>query len=138
MTLPSYDEMLTEAKEKLPKREDTGERFQIPKVKGHIQGVKTVITNFFTIADVLHRPPKHLLKYLTKELATPAETVKQLVVFNAKLPASKINEKIKNYAEEFVICKECGKPDSKLTKEGDIYYFRCQACGARYTFTSKI
>lgn len=133
-----YAAMLKEGKDSLPEIKATSERFQIPKVKGHIQGVKTVLSNFFQIADTLQRPPKHIIKYLTKELATPAETIKKLLVFGAKVPASKINEKILDYAKEFVTCKECGKPDTKLNKESDVYYMKCNACGARYTFTSKI
>lgn len=138
MALPNYNDMLTHAKEVLPEVEENAERFQIPKVKGHIQGVKTVISNMNQIADTLQRPIKHLLKFLTREMASTAEPVKSLVIFGSKVSAGKINEKIEAYANEFVICKECNKPDSKLTKEGDIYYFKCQACGARYTFTSKI
>ena len=136
--LPNYEDMLTSAKEVLPEIKKSEERFQVPKVQGHIQGVKTVITNMNQIADFIRRPIKHLIKYLTQQLATPAEQVKTLVIFGSKIPASKINEKINAYVEQFVVCRECGKPDSKLSKEGDIYYFKCQACGARYTFTAKI
>ena len=136
--LPDYQELLKSAKEQLPDIEESTERFQVPKAKGHLQGVKTVISNLNQIATTLGRPIKHLLKYLTRELATTAEQVNALVIFGSKMSASKINDKIQAYADEFVICKECGKPDSKLNKEGDVYYFKCQACGARYTFTSKI
>lgn len=138
MALPNYEQLLQTAKEVLPEINEGGERFQIPKVKGHIQGVKTVISNLNQIAGLLGRPIKHLIKYLTRELATTAEQVKQLVIFGSKVSASKINEKIESYANEFVFCRECSKPDTKLSKEGDVYYFKCQACGARYTFTSKI
>ena len=133
-----YHALLKQAKDALPEIEQSEERFQIPKVKGHIQGVKTVISNLNQIADTLGRPLKHVLKYLARELATTTEQVNLLVVFGSKISASKINEKIESYANEFVFCKECNKPDTKLNKEGDIYYFKCQACGARYTFTSKI
>ena len=133
-----YHTLLKQAKEALPEIQQSEERFQIPKVKGHIQGVKTVISNLNQITDTLGRPLKHLLKYLSRELASTTEQVNQLVVFGSKIPASKINEKIQSYADEFVTCRECNKPDTKLNKEGDIYYFKCQACGARYTFTSKI
>ncbi|MBD3208817.1 translation initiation factor IF-2 subunit beta [Candidatus Woesearchaeota archaeon] len=136
--LPDYHQLLKAAKDVLPDTEKTEERFRVPNVKGHLQGAKTVISNLNQIADHLHRPIKHLLKYLARELATTTEQAKQLVILGSKLSASKINEKIQAYAEEFVICRECGKPDTKLNKEGDIYYFKCQACGARYTFTSKI
>jgi translation initiation factor 2 subunit 2 len=136
--LPDYDTLLKSAKDSLPQIEKSEERFQIPKVKGHLQGVKTVISNLNQIADILGRPLKHILKYLTRELATTAEQAGSLVIFGSKLAASKINDKIESYAKEFVICRECGKPESKLNKEGEIYYFKCGACGARYTFTSKI
>jgi translation initiation factor 2 subunit 2 len=138
MDLPDYESMLTEAKEKLPEVKRATERFEVPKVKGHVQGVKTIITNIPNIADFLGRPQKHLIKFLTKELATPAESIKQFVVFGAKMPASRINDKIKEYTDTFVTCRECGKPETKLSKEGDIYYLKCNACGARYTFTAKI
>lgn len=135
---PNYHTLLKQAKDALPEIEHSEERFQIPKVKGHIQGIKTVISNLNQISDTLGRPIKHLLKYLARELATTTEQVNMLVVFGSKISASKINEKIEAYANEFVFCRECNKPDTKLNKEGDIYYFKCQACGARYTFTSKI
>jgi translation initiation factor 2 subunit 2 len=136
--MDTYLALLKQAKAALPEVEKSEDRFQIPKVKGHQQGVKTVISNMHQIADTLSRPIKHIIKYLTRELASTAEQSNQLIIFGSKVPASKINEKLEQYAQEFVFCRECNKPDSKLNKEGDIYYFKCQACGARYTFTSKI
>lgn len=134
----NYEDMLKEAREKIPEPVESGERFEIPKVRGQIEGNKTIISNFIQIAETLRRPSQHLLKYVQRALATPGVFRKQAVIFGAKLSASKINEIINNYANEFVVCKECGKPDTKLTKEGDIYYLKCQACGARYSFYSKI
>ena len=130
--------MLKEAKESLPEPKKGGERFEIPNVRGQIEGSKTIVSNFYQIADVLGRKPQHLLKYVLKELATPGTFRGQAVIFGSKMSASKINEKISQYAEEFVFCKECSKPDTKMTKEGDIYYLRCQVCGARYSFHAKI
>ena len=54
------------------------------------------------------------------------------------MPASRINEKIAQYANEFVFCPECGKPDSKLEKEGQLLYIKCSACGARHIVKAKI
>ena len=133
-----YEALLDRAKAQLPEDVEETVRFEIPKVRGHIQGQKTIVNNLVQIANYLHRKPQHLLKYLQKELATPGEIIKQSVVFGSKLSASKINEKIQRYAEEFVICKECGKPETKLIKEGNIVILQCQACGARYTVRSKI
>lgn len=134
----NYEDMLKDARKKLPEPSASTERFEVPKVRGQIEGNKTIISNFIQIAETLRRPSAHLLKYIQKELATPGIFRKQAVIFGSKIPATKINEKISSYATEFVICKECGKPDTKITKEGDIYYLKCQACGARYSFFSKI
>ncbi len=134
----NYEDMLNEAREKLPQTVKATTRFEIPNVRGQIEGNKTIISNFFQIADVLGRKPQHLLKYVQKELATPGVIKKQAVIFGSKLPASKVNEKIKTYAEEFVFCKECNGPDTKMIKEGDVYYITCQVCGAKHSFYAKI
>ena len=68
-----YKKMLEKARKELPESVKKVERFEIPKVKGHIEGNKTVISNFQQIADVLTRPVEHLLKYVLRELATPGE-----------------------------------------------------------------
>jgi len=133
-----YEKLLARAKEQLPDDVEDGTRFEVPKVKGHIQGVKTIINNWFEIAKTLDRKPEHLLKYVQKELATPGEIIKQTVIFGSKLPAAKINEKISRYADEFVFCSACGKPETKLSKEAGIIMMTCQACGARNSVKSRI
>jgi translation initiation factor 2 subunit 2 len=50
----------------------------------------------------------------------------------------KINEKIEAYAKEFVICSECKKPDTELTKENRLMFIKCLACGAKKTVRTKI
>ena len=130
--------MLKSARKELPEPMQSTERFEIPNVRGRLEGNKTLVTNFTQIADTLGRNPNHLLKYVLKEVASPGEFRKQTAIFGSKVPASKINEKIQQYADEFVFCKECGKPDTKMTKDGDIYYIKCQVCGARHSFYAKI
>ena len=122
----------------LPEELAQTSRFEIPAVRGHVQGVKTVINNWFEIAKALDRPPQHLLKYVMREVATPGEIIKQAVIFNAKLPARKINEKIQQYADELVFCKECGKPETKLNRDGGVITLSCQACGAKYPAKTRI
>ena len=136
--MQSYEDMLARAKEILPDESEETSRFTIPNVKGHVEGVKTIINNWSQIADALRRKPEHLLKYVQKELATPGELIKGSVVFGTKMQAVKINEKIKQYADEFVFCKTCGKPDTKLTKEGTVFFVQCQACGAKNSIQSRI
>ena len=133
-----YEQELERAYKGMPKSVFEKERFEIPKVRGHIQGNRTIITNFYQIAQILNRDVDHLLKFVLKELATPGDLKKAGLIFGAKIPASRINEKIKKYADEFVLCNECGKPDSKLIKEGDFLYLKCQACGAKRIVKAKI
>ncbi len=138
MSDKDYEKMLEMCLDKVPKTQAKFERFEIPKVKGHVQGNKTIISNFLKIADVFGRTPVQLLKYVLKELATPGVMKKNFIIIGSKVPASKINEKIKQFAKEFVICKECGKPDTKIKKEGSVSVLRCQVCGARYSIKTKI
>ncbi|MEM3154672.1 MAG: translation initiation factor IF-2 subunit beta [Candidatus Woesearchaeota archaeon] len=134
-----YDKLLLRARERLPQSVFEKERFEIPKVRGHLEGNKTVITNFLQIASVLRRPADHLLKYVLKELATPGEIYRSgSLVLGAKIAASRINDKIKQYAHEFVLCPDCGKPDTEIKKEGDFSFLKCSACGSKHPVKSKI
>lgn len=128
-----YEEMLEEGYKNVPKIEQSKARFEIPKVKGHIHGNTTIISNFYQIAQTFNRKPEHLLKYLLKELATPGELKKNGIIIGSKISASTINEKIRKYAIAFVLCPECSKPDTKLIKEGDYLFIRCMACGAKHS-----
>jgi len=133
-----YEKLLDDALKKLPEVTLNKERFEMPKAKGHIQGNKTIISNFIQIADYIGRSREHLLKYILKELATPGEIKKEFFIIGSKVSASRINEKISRYVQEFVICSECGKPDTKIVKDGNILFLKCQACGATHPIKSKI
>jgi translation initiation factor 2 subunit 2 len=114
------------------------DRFEIPKVTGHIEGNKTIVDNFQEICNILRRKPEHLAKFLSRELATQTLIDKGRIIFNRKLSSSRINEKIQAYAEEFIICRECKKPDTELIKEGKFLFLHCLACGAKHSVRLKI
>ncbi len=137
--MDDYKTMLTNVRKGLPESVFEKERFSIPKVVGHVQGSRTIISNFLQIATTLRREPSQILKYTLRELATPGELKGNgSVLMGTKVPASRINEKIQQYANEFVFCPECGKPDTKLDKEGQVLYIKCQACGSRNVVKSRI
>ena len=134
-----YKDMLKEVRKDIPELLFIKERFETPKVLGHIQGNRTIISNFLQIASTLRRDVNHLLKYVLKELATPGEIKKSgALILGTKVPASRINEKIKQYANEFVLCSECGKPDTTIIKEDGMNYMKCTACGAKNIVKAKI
>ncbi|HLC60935.1 MAG TPA: translation initiation factor IF-2 subunit beta [Candidatus Nanoarchaeia archaeon] len=137
--MEDYKSMLEDVRKNLPEAVFIKERFEIPKVLGHMQGNRTIISNFLQIASALRRDVDHLLKYVLKELATPGEIKKSgALILGTKVPASRINDKIRHYANEFVLCIECGKPDTQIVREGDLNYMKCTACGAKNFVKAKI
>lgn len=127
-----YEEMLNKAMKEIPKQVVEKTRFEVPLVKGHIEGNKTIIANFIQICDVIHREPSLLLKYLQRELATPASIDGQRLILGRKISSNSVNEKIIQFVKFFVTCKECGKPDTELFKENRVLFLKCMACGAKY------
>jgi translation initiation factor 2 subunit 2 len=136
--MEEYEKLLNEAYGSVKNLGGNGERFEIPKVEGHFEGKKTIITNFSQIAAQLRRTPEHFQKFLLKELAAPGQQDKERLVLNKKISSSKINPKIEQYTKEFVLCKECGKPDTEIVKEDRINILHCLACGAKHPIHTKI
>lgn len=134
----SYENLLKRAQGLLPQKSKAAERLEVPKVLGHIQGNRTVVSNFHNIADIIRRPTDHFLKYLLKEFATSGELSKSALILGTKVPASRINEKIQQYLKDFVICPECKRPDTKLEREDNVTFIKCSACGARHAVKVRI
>ena len=86
-----YKKLLEQARKQLPESVFKKERFEIPKVIGHIQGNRTVISNFLQIANTLGRDSDHMLKFVLRELAAPGEIKKSGgVIIGTKVPSSRI------------------------------------------------
>ena len=136
--MTDYKKLLEQAYKKVKQIDSSGDRFEIPKVQGHFEGRKTILTNFFQIASHIRRKPEHFQKFILKELAASGQKEGDRLVLNLKVPSAKINQKIEQYVKEFVLCKECGKPDTELIKEDRLSFVRCLACGAKHSVRSKI
>ena len=124
----NYEELLDTAYENVEVSEES-ERFEIVKVKGHHEGVRTVINNFGKVAACLRRRPEHLLKFLGKELGIQGEIKGERLILSRKLSSKDVNAKIEKYAKTYVICPKCGKPDTELGDESGKMFVRCLACG---------
>jgi translation initiation factor 2 subunit 2 len=137
--MEEYKKLLKKALSELPEStKPTTERFEIPKVQGHVEGNKTIITNFNQICSMFRRETSQLLKYLQRELATPATLDGSRLILGRKVSSELINAKIEKYVEEFVLCQECKKPDTILKKQDKILVISCTACGARHPVKTKI
>jgi len=133
-----YEKLLDEAYAKIKPLEKTRDRSEIPKIEGHVEGNKTILTNLGQIASYARRDVDHILKYLMKELATPGMIKENRAILMRKITSQKINEKIQDYTNEFVICRQCGKPDTEIIKEKGFSFINCLACGAKHSVRSKI
>jgi translation initiation factor 2 subunit 2 len=129
--MEEYDKLLEQAYKKVKVVKTGGERFETPKVEGQVSGKNTIITNITQIASYLRRPIDHLVKFLQKELAAPGKMESDRLILNTKLNSAKVNDKVQQYAKEFVICPECQKPDTEIKSEKGIKFKHCLACGAK-------
>jgi len=130
--MQSYEKLLEKGMKKMPKASEGGERFQIPKARVLNQGLKTFIVNFLEIAQGLRREPEHLMKFFLKELATSGEVRGKSAEFTGRFPLTLIEKKIEIYVKNYVLCEECGKPDTKLIKKDRFEFIKCEACGAKH------
>ncbi|MBA7595904.1 hypothetical protein ES703_02869 [subsurface metagenome] len=129
----NYEKLLEEAYGKIKQTNTSLNRFEIPKIEGHFEGRKTILTNFYQISSHLRRKPEHFQKFMLKELAASGQKEGDRLVLNIKVPSSKINQKIEEYVNEFVLCRECKKPDTELIRKDRINFVHCLACGAKHS-----
>lgn len=130
-----YLALLDRAKIACPETIENHERFELPEMDVLQEGKITVLRNFIDITDKLRRDPQHLLQFLLRELGAPGNIEGRRAVFKAKISPQQINDKIQMYTETYVICSECGLPDTKMTKDGRTLMLECEACGARRPIT---
>ena len=125
-----YKMLLDRVWEVLPEKLKKHERFEIPISDSFIEGNVTIIRNFNEISTILRRKPDHIIKFLSKELAAPATIDGSRAIIQRKLKKQVVDEKIRSYANEFVICHECKRPDTKINELEGQRIIKCEACGA--------
>jgi len=125
-----YEELLDRAIARLPDVETTDARFVIPEPKVFAEGKTTILDNFGNIANILNRDPDHIMKYLTRELGTAGKIDGSRAVFQGRFMRSQIANNIQAYVDEYVICSECGRPDTQIVKVDRVLILQCSACGA--------
>ncbi|MGB9842493.1 MAG: translation initiation factor IF-2 subunit beta [Candidatus Bathyarchaeales archaeon] len=126
-----YDELLKRAYSQMPEASMKRERLVLPRLSMTTIGMRTIISNFKDIADVLDRDPQHILKFLTREMATAATFQDSRAIFQGKFQQDSLERLLQRYMEIFVICPVCKRPDTKIVKEKRLAFLVCNACGAR-------
>jgi len=127
-----YDEMLNRGIEETPDIESGSERFEVPDPEVRQEGNTSVFENFQAIRGALDRDGGHVMKFLQDELGTSGHIDESgRVRLTGEFSEGRITDAVDAYTEEFVICPECGLPDTRLDREQGALILRCEACGAR-------
>jgi translation initiation factor 2 subunit 2 len=135
--MSDYQALLQRARANLPDVKVSSERFQVPEPDVMTDGKNTVIRNFQEIAQVLRREPEHVIGYLARELGCPGVLDLPRGVLKSRIPKEAIQQRISEYVEKYVICSECKRPDTHLSKEGRLTLLICEACGAQRPVTMR-
>jgi len=126
-----YDELLNRARSQMPQVLLKRGRLELPQLLISTVGMRTVISNFKELADVLDRDPQHILKFLTREMATAATYHDGRAIFQGRFQSDSFKRLLTRYIESFVTCPVCKSPDTKIVKEKRLAFLVCNACGAK-------
>jgi len=127
-----YDEQLERALEDKPDIAGEEARFDVPEPEVRPEGHVTVYENFQSTIDRLGREEDHVLKFFQDDLGTSAQIdergrARLKGAFNQR----RIQQVLDEYVETYVLCPECGLPDTNLSTEHGTERLTCEACGAR-------
>lgn len=133
-----YSTLLDRAVNAMPKDLKSGaDRWVLPDPDLMVEGRTTVWKNFEDICVSVRRDPEHLMGYVLRGLGSAGSRDGRRVIFKSLISTDKLKEKLQEYIETFVLCGECGKPDTHLVKEARTQVVECMACGAKRPVTVK-
>jgi len=132
----NYDEWVDRLYSKLPKTSSRKERFEAPKPQHILMGNRTFIKNFKQLCSILRRDEQHMLRIISKELATAGTVEGEQAVFQGRFNAALIGKIVGDYIKEFVICTVCKSPDTRIVREERFRFLICDACGAKSSVRS--
>ncbi|AQL44185.1 translation initiation factor IF-2 subunit beta [Halorientalis sp. IM1011] len=126
-----YEDQLDRAMEQTPDIEGSSDRFDVPEPEVRQEGNVTVYENFQDTTTRLGREDDHVVKFLQNDLGTSGHIDESgRARLTGEFRQSRIQESLDEYVDEFVLCSECGLPDTKLERERGALVLRCEACGA--------
>lgn len=132
-----YDEQLDRALAETPDINSQSTRFEVPSPDVRQEGNVTVYENFQATVDRLNRDPDHVLRILQNELGTAAHIDESgRARLTGDFSAARVSDAIETYTDRFVLCSECGSPDTQLEEHQGTLVVRCDACGAMSSTSS--
>mmetsp|Transcript_24790 Transcript_24790/g.42445 ORF Transcript_24790/g.42445 Transcript_24790/m.42445 type:complete len:402 (-) Transcript_24790:142-1347(-) len=115
--------------------DDPEYRYKMPTVFGKLEGrgngSKTVIPNISDVGLSLHRDPGEVNKFFGCELGAQttynAETDRAIV--NGHHTDKVLQQLVHKYIELFVLCPNCGLPETEYKIKSGVVNHKCAACG---------
>ncbi len=126
-----YSKLLDRAEGTFSKSDKRESRLKIPEPETMGEGKITIVRNFGEIVDLVNRDPRHIAKFLMKELGIGVTQDGNRLTINRKVSPQAISEKIRQYMDTFVVCYECKSPDTEIRRIGRTDVMFCKACGAQ-------
>jgi len=115
---------------------DRSYRYKMPrlvgKVEGRGNGIKTRIVNCAEIASSLHRKPAVLTKFFGCELGAQSrwDEKEESAIVNGAFETNILQEKLcDSFLPKFVLCPNCGLPETDMKVKKEVVKFECAACG---------
>lgn len=115
---------------------DRSYRYKMPKlvakVEGRGNGIKTRIVNCGEIAQALHRKPAVVTKFFGCELGAQSrwDDKEQASIVNGAFEQNILQDKLcESFLPKFVLCANCGLPETSLKVKKEVVKFECAACG---------
>lgn len=132
MDVKEYEKLLDKAYSELPEILKEYSRFVIPTIDARIQGKITVVQNLSEVSKLINRDPDMLAKYLLREFGTMGSRDDQRLLMKGQFRQPQIQEKFEEFLNLYVICPECGRPDTRIIQEMRVNFLKCEACGSRH------
>ena len=128
--MSNYEDLLIQAFETMPEATSTHSRWSLPEPKVRSEGNVTVYENFKNTVEILNREADLVLKFLQNEFGTSANIDD---IGRARLTGSfstdRVFSVIKLFSQAYVICPDCGLPDTKLQEKNNSLMLHCEGCG---------
>ncbi|WP_299263545.1 translation initiation factor IF-2 subunit beta [Halorientalis sp.] len=126
-----YEDQLDRAMERTPDIEGSSDRFDVPEPEVRQEGNMAVYENYQDTTTRLGREDDHVMKHLQNDLGTSGHIDESgRARLTGEFGQRRIQEALDEYVDEFVLCSECGLPDTNLERERGALVLRCEACGA--------
>ncbi|KAK7908262.1 eukaryotic translation initiation factor 5 [Apiospora marii] len=108
------------------------QRIQV-KVEGKGNGIKTVVVNLSSVAQSLARPGSYVIKWFGLDLGaqTNIDPPDDRWIINGSHDAEVLQKSLFTFIEKYVLCDDCGNPETDITIKDDVVRKDCKACGAR-------